>query len=98
MQLADRGGLAEPTHLCLSICIIAYTYYKQIENNSDMSTIFIKMRALQDVFVGAVQRVIADEQSPSVLLTAKCDDSHVFIGTLLRKMFNCFVKSALKNE
>ena len=96
LQLADRGGLAEPTHLCLSICIIAYTYYKQIENNSDTWTIFIKMRTLQDVFVGAVQQVIAGEQSTSVLLTAKCDNGHVFIGTLLRKMFNCFVKNALK--
>ena len=96
LQLVDRVGLAEPTHLCLSICIIAYTYYKQIENNSDTWTIFIKMRALQDVFVGAVQRVIAGEQSTSVLLTAKCDNSHVFVGTLLHKMFNCFVKNALK--
>ena len=33
-----------------------------------------------------------------LLLTAKCDNSHVFIGTLLSKMLNCFVKNAPKKK
>lgn len=95
-EMANRGGLAEPTEFCFVVTAVAVQWYSTISSDK-----LAKHRLLSDsnsrtLFVSAVFGAINSSDSLRSLLSQRCLDNHNNFHLIVQSAFNCFAKNELK--
>ena len=96
LQVADRGGLSEPSELCFMVTTLAVQYFSAISANSDIMKKLMCCQNQREVFVNAVRQVAESSAILGGLLFVECDASHNNFDLITQTAFNCFAKNELK--
>ncbi len=92
----NRGGLAHPTEINLTICALAFCFFQQVNDNDNKLTKFLMANNQLEVFVKNVQDILQNDPSFSCLLKIKCSHNHFIFVPLLKTFFNCCAQNLHK--
>ena len=94
-EMADRGGLSEPTELSFAITVLAVQCYTAILSDNDAKQKLFCMINQRSAFIGAVSKKLEADDFGTVLQRS-CDAGHQNFELILATTFNCFAKNELK--
>ena len=95
-EMADRGGLAEPTEYCYGVTALAVHYYSAIAANDAMLQKLLTFKNQRSVFVAAITHCTLSSQVLRKLTNVKCSAKHSNFDYIVQSSFNCFAKNLLK--
>ena len=96
LEVADRGGLAEPTDYCFTVCCLATNAYELIISNDTLKKKFISCNNHQNVFVEGLCFFAKTSEIFRTASLQSCSDMHNNFRLILQTAFNCFAKNELK--
>ena len=95
-EMADRGGLSEPTEFCYAVTTLAVQCYTAISENDEIMKKLLRCSNQQRVFMSAVRKFLCSVNALSNLAYIKCNQNHENLNLILQKTYNCCAKNQLK--
>jgi hypothetical protein len=92
LDMANRGGLSEPTDATFAIACVTFLCYDYIRNNSQ----FLQLLKHRTTFVKAVQQRCESEDANFADFKCNATATHRLFSKIVFHMFNCFAKNLLK--
>ena len=92
-EMANRGGLAEPSDLCFLISAIGYLSYAVIFDNDVSKSRFLSEQNHRSLFVKATSDVMMRKFCN---ISTRCKSNHIAVDHILTRMYNCLSKNELK--
>ena len=89
LNSVNRGGLAHPTEISLTICALAFCFFQQVKDDDDKLTKFLTTNNQREVFINNIQDIVKNDASFNCLLKIKCSHSHFIFIPLVKTIFNC---------
>ncbi len=98
MNRMSRGGLLAPSILAFSIGLKCWDVFKSIDVSKELQSEFLKCENQQLLFVSIVEGLLEEDcdLEEIAIPRLKCDLSHPFGKSLIRRFFNCFTKNWVK--
>ena len=93
-EMANRGGLAEPSDLCFMICAFGYLAYNHIFEHARIKSRFLLEKCQRSIFVKAVCEFLKCIDDTHVSM--RCVVNHSIIEPVLIRLYNCLAKNELK--
>ena len=93
-EMANRGGLAQPSDLCFLISAFGYLAYNVVCEHDKSRFLLEKHHRL--IFVKAVSDFVKRTSSDDICVSMRCVSEHSVIEPVLTRMYNCLAKNELK--
>ena len=95
-EMADRGGLSEPTEFCYAVTILAAQCYTAFSENDEIMKKLPECSNQRRVFMSVGQNFSSSVNALSSLAHIKCYQNHENFNLILQKAYNCCAKNQLK--
>ena len=95
-EMANRGGLSEPSEFCFALTVLSLQCYAAIIGNDEAKSAMMTATNQRSVFVARVRTVIEKSASFHHMHTNVCLKGHSNCEVILQIVFNCFSKNELK--
>ena len=96
LEMANRGGLSEPTEYCLLVTARTVQLYTAIVSYDVAMENLMRCNNQRSVFVQAVQEVFKSSPMLMGYLQAECAQNHANFHYIVQIAFNCFARNELK--
>ena len=94
-EMADRGGLSEPSEFCYAATILAMQYFTAVASSPENFEKLLAANNPRAMFMKATSAVIESRTSCN-WTNVKCSMSHSNFHLIFCTAFNCFAKNQLK--
>ena len=81
-NLVSRGGLLHPSDILYLVCVHAWALWREVRDDSSMSSVLLKTTNQRRVFVAAFMKKLAESERTQSLLRATCNKDHKFTGII----------------
>lgn len=95
-EMANRGGLTEPTEICFSITALAVQCYTAIASDERLFQKFLCFGNQRSAFISGVRAMANSTSVFCDLLNIKCSVQHSNFDLIVQGVFNCCAKNSLK--
>ena len=95
-EMANRGGLSEPTELSFAITAIAMQCYTTVASDVSALNKLFQCTNQRQAFVNAMRKMAQSKPAISKLLNVKCSRGHAAFNAIVCSIFNCCAKNELK--
>ena len=94
-EMANRGGLSEPSTFCFAVTIVAMQYFTAVASNCEDLKKLLSLNNPRAVFAKASSAVVKSRTSCD-LTNVKCSLNHLNFKLIVHTSFNCFAKNQLQ--
>ena len=94
-EIANRGGLSEPSTFCFAVTIITMQYFTAVASNREDLKKLLSLNNPRAVFAKALSAVVKSRASCN-LTNVKCSLNHSNFNLIVHSAFNCFAKNQLQ--
>ena len=95
-EMANRGGLTEPTEVCFTITALAVQCYTRVASDETQFKKFLCVGNQRSAFISGVRAMANSTAMFRELLNVKCSADHSNFDLILQGAFNCCAKNSLK--
>ena len=94
-EMANRGGLSEPSTFCFAVTIVAMQYFTAVASNCEDLKKLLSLNNPRAVFAKASFAVVKSCTSCD-LTYVKCSLHHLNFNLIVHAAFSCFAKNQLQ--